>query len=745
MANIRHSLISLLHATALWLVGSILAGPAAAQVAAVGTIAPITRASVHKYSKFEAAASLTKQFANPYDADAIAVEAVFTSPSQKRYKVAAFYQVPYTRNTKGWHQAPTAMPWRVRFSPNEVGTWQYAFTVIDKTDSAHVTSRTSAPGTFTCVPSSAHGFLRVAANNRYWEFTDGTSFMGISEDVRSAFDPAKVASCKPDASQLCPGGKPCYTLLTRPQQQAWIGSFHANGGNLVRLWIEPYSYEFEWDTLGNYNARQNRASDLDSLIEYAAAHQVYVHLVLYGSRNLSTNAGTADEGSGWALNPYRKRFKLASPLDFYTHPAAIRAFKNRLRYIQARWGYSTAIASYGLMNEPEMPDDAATASTYYYPNVTTINAWFTEMAAYLKTVAYPTHLVSIDYGYGFSSEAFSSPSIDFSSAHYYSWDKNAQYQYAYIAQHHLAKYKKPFAQLEFGPKTWMSQGNQDIHQGLWSSAFSGAFATAFIYGPNGRYNNGCWGGDGIRLFKPLSAFLTSETFNSLQDNYEPIGTAFSAYTASTLAAGGAPLGCAKPADAPSFDVAGFAPADGYFAAPFDARNLARDVVASSPRLEVFALRSPEKIIGWVHDRAYYWYTTPHQPAGNPELFPENPTGPDIRNPAVPLASSLPAVVPLLNQSITISGLTHNGLYSVEWYSTAYKYNINGTGELDGGRITNPMLGGSTKATANGGILIVNVPKLQPTEFREPPFASDYGFKITLVREADQPDAVFTIH
>ncbi|QKG57175.1 DUF5060 domain-containing protein [Hymenobacter sp. BRD128] len=723
----------------------LLARPAAAQGAAVSAIVPVTEAPVRAYSKFEAAASLTKQFANPYDPDSIAVEVDFISPSQKRYKAYAFYLVPYARDTLGWHRVPTTTPWHVRFSPNEAGRWQYAFTVTDKTDAAHVTSTVSSPATFTCVPSPAHGFLRVAANKRYWEFSDGTSFMGISEDVRSAFDPAKIASCTPDPSQLCPGGKPCYTLLTRPQQQAWIGKFHANGGNLVRLWLEPYSYEFEWDTLGNYGARQNRAGDLDSLIEYAGAHQVYVHLVLYGSRNLSTNAGTADEGSGWALNPYRRRFGLASLLDFYTQPAAIRAFKNRLRYIQARWGYSAAIASYGLMNEPEMPDDATAANTIYYPNVAKINAWFEDMAAFLKTDAYPAHLVSVDYGYGFSSATFSSPNVDFSSAHYYTWDKNAQYQFGYIAQHHLRKYDKPFAQLEFGPQTWLSQGNQDIQQGIWSSAFSGAFATAFLFGPDGRYNNGCWGGDGIRLFKPLSVFMAGEEFNSLTFTYQPIGTALSAYAAASRASGGRPLGYAKPAAAPAFDAAGFAPTADYFAAPFDSLNLARDIVASDPRLEVFALRAPEKILGWVHDQAYYWYNTPHRAAGNPALFPLNPTGPDIRNPAVPLDTSMPAVSPLANQTITISGLAHNGVYTVEWYSTAYAYDSNGTGKLDGGRITNPRLGGSSRATANGGILLVAVPKLQPTELGEPPFAPDYGFKITLESEADHDDTVSTSH
>jgi hypothetical protein len=717
-----------------------IARPVEAQVAAISAVVPVTTAPVRAYSKFEAAAGLTKQFTNPYDPDIVDIEVVFTSPSQKRYKAYAFYTVPYTRTKKGWHQVATTTPWHVRFSPNEAGRWQYAFTVTDKTDKDHVTSTASSPNTFTCVPSAAHGFLRVAANKRYWEFSDGTSFIGISEDVRSAFDPAKIASCKPDPSQLCPDGKPCYNLLTRPQQQAWIGNFHKSGGNLVRLWLEPYSYEFEWDTLGNYSARQNRASDLDSLIEYAGAHQVYVHLVLYGSRNLSTNAGTADEGSGWALNPYRKRFNLASLLDFYTNQAAIQAFKNRLRYIQARWGYSAAIASYGLMNEPEMPDDATAASNYYYPNVKTINGWFEDMAAFLKTTSYPAHLVSVDYGYGFSSETFNSPNIDFSSAHYYSWDKNVQYQYAYIAQHHLGKYNKPFAQLEFGPKTWMSQANQDIRQAIWSSVFSGAFATAFLFGPEGRYNNGCWGGDGIRMFKPLSVFMAGEKFNSMSYTYQPISTALSAYKASAGPSDGTPLGYTKPADAPPFDVSGFAPTADYFAAPFDTVNLGRDVVASSPRLEVFALRSPEKILGWVHDKDYYWYNTPHHAAGNPELFPVNPTGPDINNPAVPRATSRPSVTPLANQTFTISGLMHNGVYRVEWFSTAYRYNINGTGRLDGGRITNPRLGGSQRVTATNGSIIVAIPKLQPTEFGEAPFAPDYGFKIIL-ESAVGPDSI----
>ena len=720
-----------------WLVVAallLLAGPAAAQVAAVQAVVPITTEPVARYSKFEAAASLTKEFANPYDPAAVEVEVTFISPTRKRYRANAFYCVPYTRDQTGWQAAPSPTPWRVRFSPNEAGHWRYTFRVTDHTAGRRAARTASSEYAFDCVPSPAHGFLRVAANQRYWEFTDGTSFMGISEDVRAAFNPAKTASCKPDSTQLCPDGKPCFNLLTRPQQQSWLGSFHANGGNLVRLWLEPYSYEFEWDSLGHYGARQNRAGELDSLIEYASAHQVYVHLVLYASYNLSDTPGTAAEGSGWAPNPYRRQFQLNNLLDFYTNPAAARAFKNRLRYIQARWGYSTAIASYGLMNEPEMPNDATAASAHYYPNVQQIVPWFEEMAGFLKSAPYPAHLVSVDYGYGFSSDTFKSPDIDFSSAHYYSWDRNAQYQFAYMAQHHLRKYRKPYAQLEFGPKTWMSQHNQDIQQGVWSTALSGAFATAFLFGPEGRYHNGCWGADGIRLFKPLSVFLADEEFNNSRQPYQPIGTALSAYQAASRAAG-APLAYARPPGAPSFDDAGFAPTADYFAAPFDTANLSRDVVASSPRLEVFALRSPEKILGWVHDQDYYWYNTPHHPAHNPILFPENPTGPDIRNPAVPLETSLPAVAPLSGQTITLSGLAHDGDYTVEWYSTAYNYDTNGTGAADGGRITNPQLGGSTRATATGGVLTLAVPKLQPTELGEAPFAPDYAFKLKLASPA----------
>ncbi len=91
----------------------------------------------------------------------------FTSPSGRMQTVQAF-----------WDGGKT---WRVRFSPDEVGNWQWA------SECAEDAALEGQSGTFTCVPYEGenmlyrHGPVRLSEDRRHFVWADGTPFFWLAD------------------------------------------------------------------------------------------------------------------------------------------------------------------------------------------------------------------------------------------------------------------------------------------------------------------------------------------------------------------------------------------------------------------------------------------------------------------------------------------------------------------------------------------------------------------------------------
>jgi hypothetical protein len=74
------------------------------------------------YEKFEVSFNINNgnEYVNPFDPDEIDITAIFISPSGKQWKVPGFYY--YSMGSL----------WKVRFSPDETGVWNYKISVRDK-------------------------------------------------------------------------------------------------------------------------------------------------------------------------------------------------------------------------------------------------------------------------------------------------------------------------------------------------------------------------------------------------------------------------------------------------------------------------------------------------------------------------------------------------------------------------------------------------------------------------------------
>ncbi len=126
-------------------------------------ISLVTHAQVGRWMKYERNFNSQKTYENPlYDVKSFVVK--FTSPAGKVHNISAF-----------WDGGTT---WRVRFAPDEVGTWSYVTECSDENNSGLDNQK----GTFQCVDkASPHdiytkgGIVRPKASY-YLSHADGTPF-----------------------------------------------------------------------------------------------------------------------------------------------------------------------------------------------------------------------------------------------------------------------------------------------------------------------------------------------------------------------------------------------------------------------------------------------------------------------------------------------------------------------------------------------------------------------------------------
>jgi hypothetical protein len=145
----------------------------------------------------------------------VTVEGVFTA-NGKTWKQPAFYMTETVKNGSGSSMYFTETGkkyWVLRFSPQEVGTYQVT---INATDSSG-TSSTNA-GSFTATAATKKGFIKVSQDDsRYFEFSNGDLFYPIG--------PANL-----DSNNSYAGYKDNGPNLERP----WMGGLGVYSTNWAR-------------------------------------------------------------------------------------------------------------------------------------------------------------------------------------------------------------------------------------------------------------------------------------------------------------------------------------------------------------------------------------------------------------------------------------------------------------------------------------------------------------------------------
>ena len=106
-------------------------------------------------------------YPNPYDPEIIDVYAEFVSPDGKSFKVNGFYFEGYSfQQINGHEQAQverSSFGWRIRFTPNQIGSWNFTLHAKDQRGEVVVSNYESKTCNFHCLAVDAgNGFIRKA-------------------------------------------------------------------------------------------------------------------------------------------------------------------------------------------------------------------------------------------------------------------------------------------------------------------------------------------------------------------------------------------------------------------------------------------------------------------------------------------------------------------------------------------------------------------------------------------------------
>ncbi len=409
------------------------------------------------HEKFELTFYLDRRYENPFDPEVVDVAGHFRAPSGQLLDVPGFYYQDYARMLDGQGNeklSPVGEPcWKVRFSPTEPGKHEYFVTVNDERGRLR-----SATGSFTAEPpNDSRGRVRISkADPRYFEFENGDFYFPMGINMRDGGDQAAAQRGTYAFDEFLPAFRQAGLSFVRTWMSAWWASIE---------WSDKY--DSRYDGVGRYC--MYNAWRLDHALELAEEEDLFIELTLNSHGQLRRDRFDAE----WEYNPYSAANggPVATPSLFFLSPSAKDLFRQRYRYIAARWGYSQHIMSWDLWNEIDLIDA--------YPQLKgDVADWHREMAGYLRDVDLGRHLITTHYCLHFSWDAgrslFQLPNIDYIQADAY-WpskhiadDMNRGYGLR-------ANIEKPYIVIEYGPQTAgiEKKSRQEIEAfyriGLWGS------------------------------------------------------------------------------------------------------------------------------------------------------------------------------------------------------------------------------------------------------------------------------------
>jgi len=435
---------------------------------------------VERFTRCEVSFKLNREFDAPFDSEQVQVDADFACPDGRKVSVPGFFYCGYIRR-----QSPTGEEittpvgkgcWKVRFTPTLVGTHQFAVRVVVGGTAPTAERVVSPEMTFACTPGKKQGFVRVSQKDpRYFEFTTGEFFYPIGHNFRSPNDPR----CARMLDVELPVDRGTYAYDDMLPKMA------ANGENLFEVWMATWWVDLEWNAtwpdyqgIGDYNLAN--AWKLDHVFDKAEELGLYIHLVL---DNHGKGSWWCD--AEWRDSPYRDLNGgfLHSPDDWFTSPKSKKLYKQKLRYILARWGYSPNLMGVEMWSEIDLTMSQMAFGVNMENGHPLQIAWHKEMIAELKRIDPYGHVVTTHYSANFHRiDPFmaSLKELDYIVSDAYRGEYNVSPKMSaglIMRMHaaHCAQWRKPTFVTEYGGNPYGADRpmlEADLHSGIWGSYMS---------------------------------------------------------------------------------------------------------------------------------------------------------------------------------------------------------------------------------------------------------------------------------
>lgn len=210
--------------------------------------------AVQQWNRVELGLESSRRYPHP-DTD-VAIHAVFTGPSGRTIALPGFWD--------------GGDDWKVRFAPTELGRWSYRVEATDETNPGlnEVTGLLDVTPYTGDLDIYQHGFVRVSANRRAFEYADGTPFFWLANTHWQAPNYERLHECN-NPYEPCDSQFRCSADNDRARgfsvyQTYPDAAMNDGGGNVSQVdwWttkythLNPRAFAEQFDVMMDYLADQ---------------------------------------------------------------------------------------------------------------------------------------------------------------------------------------------------------------------------------------------------------------------------------------------------------------------------------------------------------------------------------------------------------------------------------------------------------------------------------------------------------
>jgi hypothetical protein len=401
------------------------------------------------YEKFELTFQAQGSWDNPFDPDQVAIDCIVYAPNGDVYSIPAFYFQDYHRVqlSNGERHEPYGEPcWKVRLTPTMPGTYRYKLQMQNGNQMIE-----TQEGSFIATPNSnKRGFVKISKENPYYfEYENGEPFLIIGENLgvddiptlNKQMTSLARAGCNFVRTWWCNRG---ISLESNVQTGQGLGKICMDAA-----WVADYQTDL--------------AEKLDMTIMVCFETQQYLRANSWWDRF------TYNVANGGPVQ---------TPGEYFSNDEAKKYFKRRLRYIVARWSYSTSIFSWQFWNEVNAANNFS---------VDKAAEWHREMAEYLRNLDPYKHIINTNFSNLDGYELIDSqPDMEVISTNSYS-NRDMAHASFWGSRFMTSRYEKPFILTEYGLGHQGGWAENDpkgvmVHNGLWGAILGGSAGSALPWG-----------------------------------------------------------------------------------------------------------------------------------------------------------------------------------------------------------------------------------------------------------------------